>query len=280
MRKLAGFIFIIGIVLIAGAGMFAFDSYMTDDRRSAVHGEINTRLDEGAEQYEQNREEGCRRSGCGFFAGISSMTVAIRDGIFLPRPFDPDTVFVETKGDWIQFPYDLEMVETIVDWEIERTPVRVSTSNRLVQYFDYVASLRRSGSVKIYVQDDNLIAMAVRVLNDGIRAGKSNSAPQAADVPIPFVTIDGLPVRDYPKINEVGVGLGQVISPVDYRHLSMDFDGQVEVTIVALAEDAKIIEFLSGFDVSLIVDGLPQRPAGYTAGVGIVQNTEPPEASE
>ena len=50
MRKLAGFIFIIGIVLIAGAGMFAFDSYMTDDRRSAVHGEINTRLDEGAEQ--------------------------------------------------------------------------------------------------------------------------------------------------------------------------------------------------------------------------------------
>jgi len=169
-------------------------------------------------------------------------------------------VFVETKGDWVQFPYDLEMVETIVDWEIERTPVRVSTSNRLVQYFDYVANLRRTGSVKIYAQDDNLIAMAVRVLNDGIRAGKSNSAPQAADVPIPFVTIDGL--------------------PVDYRHLSMDFDGQVEVTIVALAEDAKIIEFLSGFDVSLIVDGLPQRPAGYTAGVGIVQNTEPPEASE
>ena len=279
MKKIAVFILFVGIVLVGGSAMVAFDSYMNDDRKSAIAEGINAQLDENSARYEESREQGCgrRRSGnCGILDSFSNLIVELRDGIFLSSPFDPDTVIVETGTNWTLLPYDLETVENIVGHNIERTPIHTPTSNQLLVYFDQVANLRISGSVKIYTQDEGTIVMAIKVLKDGIRAGNDNIAPKAALVPSPFVTIDGIPVQDHPQTSDNGIHPGT--TPVDYRHFSMDFDGQVEVTILALADDAVVAEFLSGFDISYIVEGLPQVPANYSPGLGMVQNLEPNEA--
>lgn len=66
----------------------ALETYMTDDRKAATRDALNARLDEGAEQYERRRKDGCIRR-CGRLASLSHAIVTLRDGIFLSLPFDP-----------------------------------------------------------------------------------------------------------------------------------------------------------------------------------------------
>lgn len=78
MRRLAQAIFFLGFFLILGAALIAFETYISEDKRSASRDNINTWLDEKNAEYEQAREDGCRRR-CGALGSLSRVIISFRD---------------------------------------------------------------------------------------------------------------------------------------------------------------------------------------------------------
>lgn len=267
MRKFAVFVACIGLILVVGTAMIAFEQVATDERRADIRQGINAQLDSGAQSYEQSREDGCRRR-CGFFGSMSHMVVGLRDGIFLSMPFDPETVFPPAPDGWVRTEYTLAAMQDIVDWEMYRSAVFQSTQNSLLMRFDDIASANNVGAVRIYQQGDKRIAMAIMIHRNGLRAAKGEGRNGTVTVENPIAIIDGLPVRAHAQ--EAYEGFGNDPTPVAYRHLSMNIDGQVSIAWLALSEEADLMALLSGFDLAPIVQDLPQIPAGYTAGTGLV----------
>ena len=267
MKRLAAFLAFIGLLLIVGAGMIAIDGYLTTDRKDGVRSDLTTRLERNAQQYEQNRADGCRRN-CGFLPTLSHTIVGLRDGIFLSVPFEPEAVFPLAPAGWTVSEYALPTVEDIVERTLRRTPIFVSTQNNLLKDFDDIANANGVGAVRIYTQDDKTIAMALMIDRNGLRAAKDDAANIAKPVAAPFVAIDGLPVQSHERQSTEGSSGTWV--PVTYSHYSMDIDGQVRIALLARAAEDDIQLLLSQLDLTPIVQDLPQIPSSYDPAAGMM----------
>jgi hypothetical protein len=275
MTKLTGFLFLLGVALVGGAGMMAFDTYMSDDRKEAVRAEINTQLDEGAARTAERHEDGCRRR-CGFFGSMATMITGLRDGVFAGLPFDPETAFPAGPKGWTITPYDLAAVEAIVDWKMQRTPLISPTQNKLLMRMDDIAQAAETGAVRIYVKEDMAIAVAIQISREGLR-GEAPIGQRVTSRAMPSSAVaNGVPFKVYPPVAyDV---YGENPKPVGYRHFVMDLDGQVYITALALAPDEEIHKVLSTFDLTPIIADLPRKPAGYlprTQTAASAEGTQP-----
>lgn len=257
--------------------MVGFDAYMTRERKAEFQDTLNMQLDAGAERYEEAREDGCRRR-CGFFASTSNIMVALRDGFFLSTRFKPEDALPLAPDGWIVSNYALSEVEGIVDRQLRRTPVFVSTQNSLLKQFDDIATANGVGSVQIYRHENTVVAVAVRINKNGIRAAKNGEVNLASRVAVPFAVVDGIPLRRHEQ--EAYQGFGGTPEPVEYHHLSMNLDGQLSIVVLARADEAELGKLVSGFQLSTVIEELPHVPSNYVASAGVViAEVEPHEDS-
>lgn len=274
MRAFAKFIAVLGFIILIGAGMMAFDDFMTDDRRAAVNDEINSQLDAGSERYEERREEGCRRN-CGFFGTVSNMIVSMRDGMFLSLPFEPAAVMPPAPEGWTARPYDLAVLEGIVGRTLWQTAVVDDTENEVLKDFERINNATKTGFVQIYRSGDKAIVFGVMMIPNGLRAAKDGENRTARVVPMPFATIDGVPVRRLEQRGTRAIPFEEY--DVAYHRFAMDLDGQATISVLASAstELEDITVFLSDFAVAPLVRDMPAIPDTYVAGAGFVV-PEPP----
>lgn len=260
MTKLMGVLFFTGVLLCMGSAMMVIDIYMTDHRKTAVRAGINAQLDEGAARYEEQSQDGCRRR-CGVFATMAKAVTDLRDGIFASPPLDPEKVFAEPPEGWRMSPYDLATVEGIVGHKLQRTPLVSPTHNQLLTRFDDTAKAAQTGAVRLYAKGQARVSIAVQISDAGRRGTKAARTGSPEGVIAPLTVTDGLPFHLHPQVS-VDL-LRDTRIPVDYRHYSMDLDGQVRIDVLADGPAAEVEALLSSFDLEPIVDRLPQKPEGY-----------------
>lgn len=267
MRFLAFFIAVLGFLIVLGAVMMAFDSYITDERRAAVQDGITARLDENAADFEQSRADGCRRR-CGFFDTLSHAIVGARDGVFLSLPFEPRAVLPPAPAGWTATAFDLATVEQIIGRTFQRTAIITPTDNRLLGYLDDAAALRTAGAVQIYSKDETYVVVSVVISQDGLRDAKKSRHRLSNPVETPFVTLSGLPVLEHPQVSVDP--LRDTETPVDYRHFTMDIDAQVDIKLIAQASDEDVQTILAALDMARIAGDLPAVPAAFDATAGLM----------
>lgn len=261
MKKLAYFFAAIGCLIVTITAMLAIDTYMTDARKTAVRGDINAALDEGANLFEDERASGCIRHCAG---GTSHLLVSLRDGLFLSRPFDPNAALPAAPDGWTRAPYSLAAAETIMGREIRRTALSSPTDNELLQDIDRIATKGSYSAAQIYRHGTSQIAMGIAIDRDAIRKAKDGEIIQDDETANVFTSLTGIPVRLHKQTSYDW--RTSEYTPVAYQHLTMDLDGQVTVLILALVEDHDdILTLLSAFDVSAIVETLPHIPQSYDA---------------
>jgi len=281
MNRVTGLLFLLGVMLVAGAGMMAIDTYMTEDRKTAVRAGINDQIDAGAERYEDRRENGCSRR-CGFFGSMAHLVAGLRDGVFAQLPFDPETALPHGPDGWERGAYDLSLTETIVGHKLYRTQIVSATHNQLLMRFDKVGRAAQSGAVRIYRKGDTLLAVALEISREGLRkpgANKHLDTRFGRSKPTAILT-DGMAFSVHPQTSTDP--LHNTTTRVDYRHYSIDLDGQARIDVIARgtgdASAADIQAFLSGFDLAPIVENLPRRPAGYQPNTDPVLVTQADQA--
>ncbi|WP_170336356.1 hypothetical protein [Ruegeria arenilitoris] len=267
MRILAGVVFTLGAILMIGAALMAFDTYMTDDRRTAARDALNAQLDEGAAEYEKSREDGCRRR-CGGLGSLSHLIVNIRDGIFLSLPFDPSEVFPATQPGWTMTGFSIEALEPMLGQPKTNGRIGTTSEHDLWSDLNRVTKQAKSGAVRVYRQGDKTIALGIKIYREGLHAARDGEKFRLRKTTKPFAEIDGVLVRKHPQFSYSMVT--RDYTPTDYQLLSIYMDGQVEITVVSDASNEELEAFFSAFDLTPIVENLPKAPSNYAPGKGVI----------
>lgn len=267
MRKLAGIIFTLGAILMIGATFMAFDTYMTDDRRSAARAAINAKLDAGAEHYENRHEDGCVRR-CSRQWALSHFIVSLRDGIFYSLPFEPAQVFPAASPGWVVTAFNFDALEAMLGRPAKSGIHSHTTEHRVLSALKRVTKEPKSGDVRIYQKDGTTVALGIKIYRKGLHAAKDGEKFRLRKRTEPFAEINGVMVHKHSQFSYDSKT--RDYTPVRYQHLSIYMDGQVEITIVTDATNDELKEFLSRLDLNPIVAGLPKAPSGYVNGKGVL----------
>lgn len=245
-----------------GAFMFAFDQYFSGEVKENTRNAINSHLDERAETFAENRDNGnCgsrRRSGCS--GGISALIVSLRDGIFLSRPFDPELALPETPEGWTAEPYTLAAIEGIVGQQVLEGSVARDSNETRLRKFHRASTTGSTSAARVYRNDDQVIAIAIEISKSGIRAAKKGDPLTMFVGRNPFMYLNGLFVEKHQQNNQDMRGN---VEPVEFQFLTTHLEGQVEIFVLAMATDENIAALLEDIDIEMMLPELPITPSEY-----------------
>lgn len=274
MYRIAFFTGICGACLCVVAAMLAFDNYMTDDRKDSVRGEINASLDAQAARYDDPRTRRCLRRYCE--GQLAHMVTTLRDGLFLSRPFTPDSALPLPPSGWESVPYDRAVMAEIFGAPLRETALSTTTTNGLFKKMDNWGGGNRMAAVQLYRPGQNApiytpgetapITLALAIDRGGIRYAKTAiPAPRVQRGAEVVAHLHGLPVWQFRQTSfEPSVG-GMV--KVDYRHYLIDLDGMVTLTAISRADPAQVMALLQTLDLPFFVSQLPRAPQGYDSAL-------------
>ncbi len=277
MRRLAKAIFFLGFILILGAALMAFETSMTEDKRTASRDSINTWLDEKNEEYEQAREDGCRRR-CGGLGSLSRVIISFRDGIFLSLPFDAKTTLPDAPAGWQKSDYSLSKAEVFLDHKLVRSLLSATTEDRILTQLERIVEKPKAGAIAFYTQGEKTILLAIKVSRTGIRDAMNEKKHKYKSGLEPYAEMDGLTLFKRPQVSHNW--RTDTDTPVDYQRFLLDLHGQVEIRVIANAPHEDIRAFLSTLDLPTIVKNLPYIPTRYTPGTGVFLDAKYSQSEE
>ncbi|SDX30076.1 hypothetical protein SAMN05444358_104207 [Ruegeria halocynthiae] len=267
MRVVAGIVFTLGAILMVGATLLAFDTYMTDERKSASRAALNAQLDASADQYEKRHEDGCVRR-CGRQGALAHFIVNLRDGIFFSLPFEPARVFPAAIPGWTETSFDIGALEEMLGKPAKSGVHSHTTEHRVLSALKRVTKEPKSGDVRIYRKDGRTIAIGIKIYRKGLHAAKDGKKFRLKKSTEHFAEIDGVLIHKHSQFSYDSKT--RDYTAVKYQNLSIYLDGQVEVTIVSDATNEELQAFLSEFDMNPIIADLPKAPASYSPGKGVI----------